>query len=157
MKPRIYVETSVISYLAARPSADAINLTRQHFSYLLWQERNKMDLMLSQFVLDEVQVGDELAIAQRMQYCSALPALAVHSDTADVAQALIRAKAVPVKAYTDAVHLAVAALAGVDFVASWNFRHIVGAVARSKIERVLSQVVGRSPVIATPEQILESY
>ena len=69
---------------------------------------------------------------------------------------LLRKKAVPAKAFTDAVHIAIATLHKVQFIASWNFRHIVGAVARRKIELALTEVTPFVPVIATPEEILES-
>ncbi len=156
MKPRIYVETSVISYLAARPSADAINATRQHFAYQLWQQRRKLDLLVSDAVLAEVQIGDDEAIANRMVYCNALAILDIHPGVEALAAHLLTRKAVPARAFTEAVHIAIAALHEVQFIASWNFRHIVGAVARRNIELALSEVVPLVPVIATPEEILES-
>ena len=156
MKPRIYVETSVISYLAARPSSDAINATRQHFSYQLWQKRRQLDLLVSDAVLTEVQIGDDDAVRNRLVYCNALALLDVHRDVEDMVMHLLRKKAVPAKAFTDAVHIAIATLHKVQFIASWNFRHIVGAVARRKIELALTEVTPFVPVIATPEEILES-
>ena len=63
MKPRVYVKTSVISYLAARPSADAINATRQYFSYQLWQKRATVELLVSDAVMAEVQIGDKTSSA----------------------------------------------------------------------------------------------
>jgi len=156
MKPRIYVETSVISYLAARPSSDSINATRQHFSYQLWQKRTQLDLLVSDAVLAEVQIGDDDAVRNRLMYCNALALLDVHPGVEDIAMHLLRKKAVPAGAFTDAVHIAVAALHQVQFIASWNFRHIVGAVARRNIELALTEVVASVPVIATPEEILES-
>jgi predicted nucleic acid-binding protein len=155
-KSRIYVETSVISYLAARPSSDAVNATRQHFSYQLWQQREHLQLHLSDAVLAEVQIGHVEAVKNRMAYCNALPLLNIHSETENLANLLLKKKAVPLKAYTDAVHIAIAALHEIDFIASWNFRHIVGAVARRNIEQALSQAHAFVPIIATPEEILES-
>ena len=156
MKPRIYVETSVISYLAARPSSDAINATRQHFSYQLWQKHRQLDLLVSDAVLAEVQIGDDDAVRNRLVYCNALALLDMHPGVEDIAMHLLRKKAVPARAFTDAVHIAVAALHQVQFIASWNFRHIVGAVSRRNIELALTEVVASVPVIATPEEILES-
>ena len=155
-KPRIYVETSVISYLAARPSPDAINATRQHFSYQLWQKRRQLDLLVSDAVLAEIQIGDDDAVANCLVYCNALALLDVHPDVEDMALHLLRKNAVPAKAFTDAVHIAIASLHRVQFIASWNFRHIVGAVARRKIELALSELLQFVPVIATPEEIVES-
>jgi predicted nucleic acid-binding protein len=156
MKPRIYVETSVISYLAARPSADAINATRQHFSYQLWQKRGQLELLVSDAVLAEAQIGDDEAVRNRLVYCNALALLDIHPGAEALAMHLLRKKAVPAKAFTDAVHIAIAALHEIRFIASWNFRHIVGAVARRNIELALAEADAFVPVIATPEEILES-
>ena len=86
----------------------------------------------------------------------ALALLDVHAGTEELALHLLRKKAVPSSAFTDAVHIALAALHKVRFIASWNFRHIVGAVARRNIELALTDFGAFVPVIATPEEILES-
>jgi hypothetical protein len=156
MKQQIYIETSVISYLAARPSSDAINATRQHFSYQLWLKRTELKLLVSDAVIAEAQIGDDDAVRSRMVYCDALALLDLHSGTEQLVEHLLRKKAIPAKAYTDAVHIAIASLAQVEFIASWNFRHIVGATARRNIEFALIEVGAYAPVIATPEEILES-
>ncbi len=156
MKPRIYVETSVISYLAAWPSADAVKATRQHFSYRLWQKRGQCELLVSDAVLVEASVGDEDAVRNRLVYCDALALLDTPTGTRELADHLVYAKAVPHAAYADAIHIAIAALQGVQFIASWNFKHIVGAVARRNIEIALAEIDAPVPVIATPEEILES-
>ncbi len=156
MQLRVYVETSVISYLAARPSADAINETRQHFSCQSWKKRAQLDLLAADAVLAEVRIGDNDAVVNRMVYCKTLTLLDLHSGVEDLARHLIRRKAVPGKAFTDAAHNAIAALHKVQFIASWNFRHIVSALARRNIEHALIDLVPRVPVIATPEEMLES-
>lgn len=156
MKSRVYVETSVISYLAARPSADAIIATRQHFLYRLWQARTRLELLVSDAVLAEARIGDDDAVRQRLAYCKAMATVKMNPRVEEVAAHLIRCRAIPAKAYTDAVHIAIAALHQMDFIASWNFRHIVGALARRNIERALADMVQAVPIIATPEEILES-
>ena len=156
MQARIYVETSVISYLSARPSADSVNATRQHFSYQLWQKRGLLQLLISDAVLAEVQVGDPDAVRNRLVYCNSLSRVEMHPRTDELAMHLLLTKAIPAKAFTDAVHIAIAALAQVKFIASWNFRHIVGALARRNIELALAGAGAFVPVIATPEEILES-
>jgi predicted nucleic acid-binding protein len=157
MNPRIYIETSVISYLAARPSADAVNATRQHFSFQLWQRREALDLLISEAVLTEACVGDGAAAQLRLSYCAALPLLALPDGVEALVQHLLRSKAIPAKAYTDAVHIAIASLHSIEFIASWNFRHIAGALPRRNIELALAAFGASVPVIATPEEILESF
>lgn len=156
MKYRVYVESSVVSYLAARPSADAITATRQHFSFQLWQKRDALDLLISDAVLAEIKLGNAEFANHRLIYCDQMPVLELPDHVDEVAAYLLRDKAIPAKAYTDAVHIAIAALHDVEFIASWNFRHIAGALPRRNIERALAALGVSVPVIATPEEILES-
>ena len=155
MKRRVYVETSVISYLAARPSDNAVNAARQYFSYQLWQRRDKLGLLVSDAVMAEAVIGNTEAVANRLVFCNALALLTLPQNTVVLASELVRKKAVPEKAFTDAVHIAIASLHEVDLIASWNIRHIAGAIARRKIESVLADLGEFVPTIATPEEILE--
>ena len=155
VKHRICVETSVISYLAARPSADAVSATRQHFSYQLRQRRARFDLLISDAVLNEIALGDADAAKNRLSYRAEMSRLCLPEHTEVVAQKLLRSKAMPAKAYIDAVHIAIAALHDVPFIASCNFRHIAGALARRRIEVSLAAIGMKVPVFATPEEILE--
>ena len=113
-------------------------------------------MLLSDAVLVEAGFGDEDAVRNRLVYCGALPLLDTPAGVGELADHLVRAKALPLAAYADAIHIAIAALAGVQFIASWNFKHIVGAVARRNIEMALADADVPVPVIATPEEILES-
>ena len=156
MKSRIYVETSVISYLAARPSDNAVNASRQYFSYQLWQRRERLGLVLSEAVMAEAALGDAQAVNNRLVFCNALPLLQLPSDALALAEQLVAKRALPAKAFTDAVHIATASLHEVNLIASWNFKHIAGPLARRKIEQTLEQLGQFVPTIATPEEILES-
>ena len=156
MTSRIYVETSVISYLAARPSDNAVNASRQYFSYQLWQHRERLGLVISQAVMAEATLGDAQAVNNRLAFCNSLPLLGVPSDVLELAEQLVAKRAIPAKAFTDAVHIATAALHRVDLIASWNFKQIAGPVARRKFDQSLAQLGMFVPTIATPEEILES-
>jgi hypothetical protein len=153
---KIYVETSVISYLAARPSSDVIKANRQHFSYLLWKKRSTLNLVISEAVLTEASLGDEAASQSRLGFCKELAVVSSSDKVEAIVRHLIQTKAIPQKAFTDAVHIAIATASEVDLIASWNFRHVVGPIARRNIEDALRQFGDRVPVIATPEEILES-
>lgn len=124
--------------------------------FQLWQRRSAWDLLISEAVLAEAEFGDADAAEQRIYFCNALSVLDLPAHTEALANHLLKAKAIPAKAYTDAVHIAIAALHGVQFIASWNFRHSAGALARRNIETALVSYGVIAPVIATPEEILEN-
>jgi predicted nucleic acid-binding protein len=155
-KPRIYVETSVISYLTARPSRDVVNIVRQAASQALWNAGGqRFELVISELVLAEAQQGDPQAAALRLAQAQTLPLLDMLPEAADIATQLTQGGALPPAAYTDGVHIALAVLHEVDAIASWNFRHIASAWARSRIEHALQSLGYASPIIATPEELME--
>ena len=156
MNPRVYLETSVISYLAARPSTEMLVATRQVKSFELWQLRDSMGLCVSVAVREEAARGDAHTAQARLGFCNALPQLSLSPSAVEIAEELVSRRAIPAKAYTDAIHIAIAAVHGIEFIASWNFKHIAGAAARRGIERALSEMNLHATTIATPEEILES-
>ncbi len=156
MNLRVYVETSVISYLAARPSTDAVNMTRQFQSLRLWQAQDSLDLLVSPLVVQECLAGDATAANVRMGFCSSLPQLPMLDSALPLARELVDSQAIPASSFVDAVHIAVASVYELDFIASWNFKHIAGAIPRQKVEACLRRLKVHVPAIATPEEILES-
>jgi hypothetical protein len=156
MHLRVYVETSVISYLAARPSTDAVNMTRQFQSLRLWQAQDSFDLLVSPLVVQECLAGDAAAAQARMGFCNALVQLQMRDSALPLAQELVHSQAIPASSFVDAVHIAVASVHELDFIASWNFKHIAGAIPRQRVEACLRRLKVHVPMIATPEEILES-
>lgn len=154
MKPRVYVETSVISYLTARPSRDPVNAARQLQAKALWDAQDRFDLVISPAVLDEALRGSPAQAALRHQVIALLPVLSLSNEASYLAQLLIERKALPSKALADAVHIAIATTHKISVVASFNFRHLAGVFARAKIELTLRQLGYHPPHIATPEEIL---
>jgi hypothetical protein len=154
-KPSIYVETSVISYLAAPPSRDLISLARQAHSHDFWKARSKFDLYSSDLVVDEASKGNAAKVKGRTAYLTAMTLLATGDLENTIADYLIRGAALPTKARDDAVHIAIAACAGLDYILSWNFKHIVNPITLPLTHRILSAHKIRPPVICTPEHLLE--
>ena len=154
MKPRIYVETSVISYLTARSSRDPVKAARQLQAQALWDARDRFNLMVSPAVFDEALRGSPAAAARREQAMSGLPVLGLTQEASYLAQLLLERKALPSKALADAVHIAIATTHKIKVVASFNFKHLAGVFARAKIESTLRQLGYEPPLIATPEEIL---
>ena len=110
MKPRVYVETSVVSYLTARPTRDIVVAARQYSTREWWAGAKAwFELMISELVREEAAEGDRDAAQSRLAAIEPLPVIGVTPEVARLAQALVDAKAVPERAAQDAVHIAIAA------------------------------------------------
>jgi len=155
MKPKVYVETSVISYLASRPSRDLVVAAHRQITYDWWQTcRERFDLYVSPLVLKEASAGDATAAKERLVYLEGLALFAATAAAAVVAKELIAGGALPAKAADDAAHLAIAAVNGADYLVTWNCRHLANAAMRNKIEAVCKQAGLTAPIICTPEELL---
>ena len=153
MKPRVYVETSVVSYLTAQPSRDIVVAARQQVTREWWATAaERFDLVISELVRDEAAAGSRDAARSRLAAISALPTVAVSAEVTRLAQALGDAGAVPRRATQDAVHIAIAAVRQDPFLVTWNLRHIANAAARRQIEAVGGAGGIDAPVLCTPEQ-----
>ncbi len=156
MQPRVYVETSVISYLTARPSRDLFTLARQQYTRDFWAMAGRCyEPLISVLVMSEIRRGDVTAAAERVAVCSSLAQLSLTQSAERLAQQLIDMRAVPATEPEDALHIALATLAEVDYLASWNFAHIVGPSAKLKLQFQLKELGYKPPAIASPEEILE--
>ncbi len=156
MKSSLYIETSVVSYLTARPSRDLITAARQQLTVLWWAtRRSRYDLFVSPLVLEEAELGDASAAAARLAVLRDL-ALVTPSSEADVlAETLMRETPLPDKAAADAVHIAVATTSGAEYLLTWNFRHIANPVLREHIGRICRRTGYDPPTLCTPEDLLE--
>jgi predicted nucleic acid-binding protein len=156
MKPRIYLETTIVSLLASRPARDPINASRQHFSQALWSKRTKVQFVISDIVKNEIARGDPAQAKNRLELVAGLTNLELSDEAVYLAKLLVERKALPVFAYADALHIALATVHNVLAIASYNFRHLSGAFARRKIETTLAQLGYSCPAIVLPEEIWES-
>lgn len=152
---KVYVETTVVSYLTAPPSRDIVQAAHQQVTREWWDRRGQFDLFVSQAVLAEAARGDVEAARRRMQSLAGIPVLAVGADVSAFAERLIEARAIPAKAALDAIHVAVAVLNGMDYLLTWNCAHIANAAVRGKIERACRDTGLQAPVICTPEELME--
>ncbi len=156
MKPTVYIETSVVSYLTARPSRDVVVAAYQQITREWWRTAaDRFDLVISALVLSEAQGGDPQAARARMNALKAMPLVEATPEAEILAQRLIDEKAVPRQAADDAAHIAIAVTNGMSFLVTWNFRHIANAEMRSRIERTCTQAGYAPPVICTPNELLE--
>jgi len=154
MKRKIYLETSVISYLTARPSKTIIGAAHQQITLAWWEVRHQYDLFVSESVLRECGAGDPSAAQKRLAVVSDVPLLTMTEQAIDVAQALIDRKIVPFKAAEDALHIAMATINSVDYLLTWNRKHIANPEIQRNIAAYLDTVGLFLPFICTPEELL---
>jgi predicted nucleic acid-binding protein len=157
MKPKVYVETSVISYLTSRPSRDIVIAGHQQTTQDWWQNRRgAFDLVASQLVIREARAGDSIASEQRLAVLKEVQLLAVTEESISLANTFVEAGIMPKKAAEDALHIAIAVTNSVDYLLTWNCRHIANAVIRKEVERICRSRNYEPVIICTPEELMET-
>jgi predicted nucleic acid-binding protein len=156
MLPKVYLETSVISYLTSRASRDIVIAGHQQVTQDWWQRRRtSFTLLASQLVIQEARAGDGWAAQKRLEILETVELLAITDESLLLAQAFIDAGAIPQKAAEDALHIAIAVTNGVDYLLTWNCKHIANAVIRRKVELICQMNTYKPVLICTPEELLE--
>ena len=156
MSKPLYLETTVISYLAARPSADLVVAGHQLITRRWWEShRADFTIYVSEAVIEECAAGDPEAAARRLALLADLPVLMPSDDSTAIAKRLLLEGIVPAKAVMDAIHLGIAAAHGVEYLLTWNCTHIANAALRRRMEAVCRTMGWELPVICTPEELLE--
>jgi predicted nucleic acid-binding protein len=154
VKPRAYLETSLVSYVVGRLSRDVIVLGNQELTREWWlRRRNEYELFISEVVLREIAVGNPEVAQQRLSLVESLPVLAVTVEAERLAPLLLRAAGLAANAETDTLHVAVATVHGMDYLLSWNCTHIANATIRRAIERQCRLSGYEPPVICTPQEL----
>jgi predicted nucleic acid-binding protein len=157
MNQRVYIETTLVSYLTARPSRDLIVAGHQQITHEWWDTcSGNYELCDSQLVVQEAGEGDPQAAQERLAVLAAMTMLEINEEAVALAEELVRAGALPTKAGNDALHVAVAAVHGIEFLVTWNCRHLANATIRSQIEAVCASKGFKAPIICTPEELLEA-
>ena len=157
MESTVYIETSIVSYLAARPSRDLITAAHQQLTAQWWAtRRSAFRLHISELVVQEASDGDPDSAQRRLALLEGIPAIAVTADALSFARSLLENRVVPRSAETDALHIAVAAAGGMEYLLTWNCRHIANAQIRGKIEGLARLRGFEPPILCTPEELMES-
>lgn len=157
-KPRIYLETSIVSYLVSRPSTN-IRVNANQLTTTEWweQRRSSFDLFVSEFVRAEASLGDPEAARRRIEVIQELPELAATEETLELGSALLSDGPIPASAEIDAYHIAISAVNGMDYLLTWNCTHIANATMRSQIELVCRDRDYEPPTICTPQELMEDW
>ena len=157
-KKTVYIETSIISYLSARSSSNLLAAAWQKVTIDWWDtQRSRFDLFASDLVIEEAGRGDDLAAARRLKALAGIPLLAITDEVVAFSEALIRAGAIPKKAIGDSLHVALSAVHGIDYLLTWNYRHIDNAEAKPIIRKTCTEKGYEYPEICTPQELMGEY
>lgn len=155
MKARVYLETTIVSYLASRPSRDLVLAAHQQVTRDWWElRRNDFALHVSQYVIDESSLGDDEVAARRLSYLRGIPLLETRPSVIELAESLVREGVVPRRAAVDALHVAIAAANAMDVLLTWNCAHLANAERIPYMERFIRGCGFAPPVICTPEELM---
>ncbi len=153
-KSTVYLETTVIGHLASKLVGDPVVAGRQISTREWWQTAShRFRLVVSRLVEEECAAGDPVAAAERLALLKSLEYLLPSPQATTLAQALIDRRAIPASEPRDAAHVSLAAVNGIQYLATWNFSHIANPVTRGRIEQVCRDLGLVPPVICTPDEL----
>jgi hypothetical protein len=154
--PTAYIETTIPSYYVARASMNVIQASRQASTRAWWDGgRSNFDLFTSQEVLQEAKQGDADMARQRLELLLPLPKLSLTDEVGTLALKLVQAGLVPEKAASDAVHISVASVHQMNYIVTWNFKHIANPYTRDRLRAVVADAGFRLPVMCSPEELIQ--
>ncbi len=155
MKSKVYLETSIVSYLTAFPSSDLITAGHQLTTFDWWENhRQNFEVVASELVIQEAGLGNMQMAQKRLAILKAVKILDINDEARNLAKMLVAKKAVPEKAAADALHIAIAAAEKIEFLATWNFKHIANAKMQAKIKEVIRAEDYEPSHICTLEELL---
>jgi hypothetical protein len=155
MKSRLYLETTIPSYLTSRPSRDLIIAGHQQVTREWWEKRrDAFQLYISQLVVDEASAGDPAVARERLKALQDLPLLDITPEVTELASGILASGKIPRKAATDAAHIAISAVHAMDFLVTWNCVHIANAANARALAQICRQHGCECPMICTPEGLM---
>ena len=155
MLPKIYVETSVISYLTARPSRDSLAAAHQQLTRDWWSRRTRFDIYVSELVVQEAGRGDAVFAMARLESIAGYPVLLINAAARSLADSILHSAVLPLKAAADALHIAVAAVNGMNFLATWNCTHLANGFILQKVNALCRRAGFEPPIVCTPQELME--
>ena len=154
----VYIETSVVSHLTARPTSNVFVVARQIATTEWWDTQSThFELCTSSVTIEEAERVHPEAVARRLEALDGMTLLPITDAVDALADALIHRRAVPSNVRNDAVHIAVSAVHNIAYLLTGKLRHITNAVTRPLIGEVCEQHGYRSPVICTPNELLGGH
>ena len=151
----VYIETSIVSYLRQLPSTQVVTSARQLLTHRWWDDqRENYELVVSQYVIDEASAGDPGLAAERLETLEGIPLLPNAPEIPQIANEIMTLGVLPAKAQVDALHIAVVAHHRIQYLLTWNCKHIANAKILPRIYNALTDLGIPIPIICTPEEML---
>ena len=152
----VYIETTIPSYLTAKPSSLSAVASDQRATHEWWQnERQRFRLYTSIFTIDEASAGDPQAAARRLDWLKSVPQLAVSLETDTLAQSIVKLLRLPRKAAVDALHVAISIQHQMDYLLTWNCTHLANPILQKELVEFCRYHDLYIPIICTPEALLQ--
>jgi len=153
-KPTVYLETTIPSYLAGRPSRDLVAAAHQQVTHDWWASaESRFDLFVSEAVLAECQAGDPSVAARRLEIVQSLPVLVLNDDVRDLVRTYSSRLGLPPQAGADVLHIAFAVSYELDYLVTWNCRHIANGATIYRLIGINNDLGRHTPLILTPEEL----
>ena len=154
---RIYIESTIPSYVVARPARDLLQAARQQLTRDWWDlKRRAHEIFTSQVVLDKIAAGEAAMARQRLALLAGIPIVRATNDAEALTQRILDSGVLPANADRDAAHIALATVYELDILLSWNCRHIANAFLQGRLRKLADAAGYTLPVICTPEELLDN-
>lgn len=155
MTETIYIETSILGHLTARPSQNVILIANMEITRQWWEDhKHKFDLYISQIVLDEVAQGDQEIANKRLELVKDFPLLNIDQSAKNLALTFLNQSNLPPKASDDALHIAIATIYELDYLLTWNCKHIANAQIQRKLAQISLDFGYKLPILCTPYELI---
>lgn len=155
MSSKVYIETSVVSYYAARPSRDVVMAGHQQSTQDFWELLSgRLSPYVSALVLHEAGKGDPAVARKRLDAIKSFPVISTTTEAERLAQDIMDGHGVPREYPEDALHIGIAAAAGIDFIVTWNFAHMNNPFTKMMIRQAVENAGYECPEIVSPEAFL---
>ncbi|MGA3213893.1 MAG: type II toxin-antitoxin system VapC family toxin [Terriglobales bacterium] len=155
MKAKVYIETTIPSYLVARPSRDLLVAAHQQITRQWWETRRRdFQIYISDLVINEARSGDTALAKQRLEFLAGVEVLTIRPDILQMAGRLVSAGPIPLAVADDATHIATASAYNCEYLLTWNCRHIANAELRPALKRIVEEFGFELPNLCTPEELM---
>lgn len=152
---KVYMETTIPSYLVSRPNRDIIILSHQEITKDWWEnERSKYDLYLSEYVIEEISKGDEILSQKRIDLIKGIMLLEHNNEIETLAGQYLKYLELPKNAAIDMLHIAYSVYYEMDYLLTWNCKHLANAYLKVKLVKLNNKSGYKTPEICTPEQLI---